>query len=132
MRIFEKISRRLSITLAGVMACSSFAMAPAITAYASTQDDNTIKEMQEAAKAELKNDDDFAAETKIEARNNVVYKIKSDIDGKLRVFVKAKDAAKVDVVAWKENEKDHIIEDTNKDIEAGKTYDTRHVLYFYI
>ena len=34
MRIFEKISRRLAITLAGVMACSSFAMAPAITVRA--------------------------------------------------------------------------------------------------
>ena len=34
MRIFEKISRRLAITLAGVMACTSFAVAPALTAYA--------------------------------------------------------------------------------------------------
>ena len=36
MRIFERLSRRLAITLAGVMACSAFAVpvAPALTAFA--------------------------------------------------------------------------------------------------
>jgi hypothetical protein len=45
MRIFDRLSRRLSIILAGVMACSTFAVpvAPAITAYAATVEEGQGK-----------------------------------------------------------------------------------------
>jgi hypothetical protein len=132
MRIFEKISRRLAITLAGVMACSSFAMAPAITAYAAgetqqgaegqTQTPPTNKDLQKDA-TQLTNDADYTSETDFIPEKVEVYKIKSDIDGKLRVFVKAKDATKVTVGVWKEDEESFQIEDKDKDVAAGKTYE---------
>jgi len=129
MRIFEKISRRLAITLAGVMACSSFAMAPALIAHAEEQQQGTEgqttptnKDFQKDA-TQLTNDADYTSETDFIPEAVKVYKIKSDIDGKLRVFVKAKDATKVSVYAWKEDEESYIFEDKDKDVAAGKTYE---------
>lgn len=77
MRIFEKISRRLAITLAGVMACSSFAVAPAITAFAAGSTDTT-------GAIALKNGDDFTAEKTLEVGKKDVYTIHSDVKGKLQ------------------------------------------------
>jgi hypothetical protein len=130
MRIFEKISRRLAITLAGVMACSSFAMAPAITAYAEEPAEGAqavvpeaeinYVELEKDAK-ELKNDDDYLAEKDFTAGNTEAYKIKSDIDGKIRVFVKTKDAAKVNVKVMKEKEEANPVIDETKEIAAAKS-----------
>lgn len=119
MRIYEKISRRLAITLASVMACSSFAMAPAITAFAA---EPTQADIQNGATV-LQNDADYTSETTITAADGKAYKIKSDIDGKFRVFIKSKDASKVTVRVWKENEATDLFIDENKDIAAGKTYE---------
>ena len=97
MRIFEKISRRLSITLAGVMACSSFAVAPALTAYAADRpsDEEIIKKIDTAEPTKLVNDADYTSEVKLEGDNKrQTYIIHSDIDGKLRVTVKATDTIK--------------------------------------
>ncbi|WP_026666419.1 hypothetical protein [Butyrivibrio sp. FC2001] len=122
MRIFEKISRRLAITLAGVMACSSFAVAPALTARAAEDEQPTIQQLQEKA-IELKNDADYTSEKVFKVGELDTYKIKSDIDGKLRVFVKAKDASTVNVQVWKENETTNLIDAQNQDIAAGKNYE---------
>lgn len=89
MRIFEKISRRLAITLAGVMACSSFAVAPAMTVFAA--DDKA-----EANATKLVNDADFTEVTlaKYDVEKDDDYKlftIHSDVNGKLDYTIQTND-----------------------------------------
>jgi hypothetical protein len=115
MRILEKISRRLSLTLASAVACSAFAMpvAPAITTYAAEQEAGQInynetftqiKANMESKATELRNYADFTdqqaleevPETGVTAKS---YKIHSDIEGKLDVELQG--AGKVGIYVWK-------------------------------
>nr|MCR5342611.1 hypothetical protein [Butyrivibrio sp.] len=123
MRIFEKISRRLAITLAGVMACSAFAVAPAITANAAG-DEALIDENAQTTK--LVNDADYTAATEIDIAGDVIeyYEMHSDIDGKLRVTVKAADTIKdAQVGIWKKGETTLLSNDQVKDLAKDKTYE---------
>ncbi|WP_026493455.1 hypothetical protein [Butyrivibrio sp. XPD2002] len=126
MRIFEKISRRLAITLAGVMACSSFAVAPAITAYAADATDADVYINEEATAVKLVNDADYTAEAEVKfgGENTKYYEFHSDIDGKLRVTVKATDTIKdFKVGIWKKGEKNFLSDEDTKDLAKDKTYE---------
>ncbi len=122
MRIFEKISRRLAITLASAMACSSFAMAPAITAYAAERPGTPdYKALDDISKGDFNNGetkevtlgkavwtDDKASEDAV-----AVYKFKTGIDGKLHVTIKAKEEIKdIQLAVFKKDaEKEEFYED---------------------
>ncbi len=128
MRIFEKISRRLAITLAGVMACSSFAMAPAITVRAeeaAKTEKEIIAELETKANAELKNEADYVDETlKINEVEGFykVYKIRSDIEGKMKISILAKEEVKdMEAAFWKKGDEKYISLEETVTMEKGKT-----------
>ncbi|WP_026658422.1 hypothetical protein [Butyrivibrio sp. AC2005] len=129
MRILERLSRRLSITLAGVMACSSFAMAPAITAYAEggvkPADAEIIQKIDEGTPIKLENDADYTSEVTISGdTKRQTYIIHSDIDGKLRVNIKATDTIKsafVDI--YKAGETSFLSSEELKDYAKDKIYE---------
>ena len=177
MRVFEKISRRLAIYMAGVVAASTLAvpMAPAITAFAAAQitdvdqivlDKDQIQKLQTNA-VEIKNAEtvsltlepekkpteaekqQFEGKTeeeikalmetqpKPEIKSFKVYKIKSGIDGKFHVTVKAVETAKklnVDIFK-KDADKstaDYDIENLAKDNENDKAVDVKKDEEWYI
>ncbi|WP_026658433.1 hypothetical protein [Butyrivibrio sp. AC2005] len=166
MRVFEKISRRLAIYMAGVVAASTFAvpMAPAITAYAETIDppkdadelslnkDIIAKLQAEAvqlengkavtvtlepepkpdANAEKPSEEQLAElmKTQPKMKNAAVYKIKSGIDGKFHVTVKATETVKkVWVEVFKkdaqEATKRYPIDNLAKDAEKDEEVDVK-------
>lgn len=171
MRVFEKISRRLAIYMAGVVAASTFAvpMAPAITAYAIVDlpagiekptDSDDFKIIQETIgtvqgwATEAKNGEtienvelerDLLEANELPDKpgdnkapdNTKVYKIKSGIDGKLHVTVKAKEAAKkLNIDIFKKDTVpaalDENIENLAKDAESDKAVDVKKNEEWYV
>ncbi|WP_026666417.1 hypothetical protein [Butyrivibrio sp. FC2001] len=134
MRIFEKISRRLAITLAGVMACSSFAMAPALTAYAADEpagapksDAEIIERVSKQTPTKLENDADYISEVTLgteREKRAAAYSIHSDIDGKLRVTIKATDTIKETKVSFfKSGGTSFTAKGDIKDLAKDKTFE---------
>jgi hypothetical protein len=134
MRIFEKISRRIAITLASVMACSSFAVAP-ITVLAEKPGPEEIAEIhseaeQSANTIELKNEEDYGTEYTMDpfdadrkdSDDIKTFKIHSDIEGKLHITIKGKEAMQVAIHVWKKGDQATLPKE-DKTIEKDKEYD---------